>query len=90
MEYGAHLPPISCRGEGMYVTEKRGDATHMLERVLAPMLHRPTGALRGKLPVGPPEECAAQLRRYRRAGAQHVFLWPMATEGSAGPWTVRE
>jgi len=64
----------------MYVTEDERAAAHMLEHLLAPMLNRPADELRSKLPIGSPEECADRLRRYRRAGAQRVFLWPLADE----------
>jgi probable F420-dependent oxidoreductase len=63
-----------------YVTEDRARADAMLEDVLAPLLHRPIGALRAVLPIGPAEECAAKLLAYERAGAERVFLWPLSDE----------
>lgn len=63
-----------------YVTDDRRKATHMLEAVLAPMLKRPVEELQQKLPIGSPEECADKLRPYRRAGAQRIFIWPLADE----------
>jgi alkanesulfonate monooxygenase SsuD/methylene tetrahydromethanopterin reductase-like flavin-dependent oxidoreductase (luciferase family) len=36
--------------------------------------------LRAILPIGPAEECAAKLLAYEHAGAQRVFLWPLADE----------
>ena len=54
----------------------------MLEDVLAPMLRRPLKELREKLPVGSPAECADRLRPYRRAGAQRIFIWPLADEAT--------
>jgi alkanesulfonate monooxygenase SsuD/methylene tetrahydromethanopterin reductase-like flavin-dependent oxidoreductase (luciferase family) len=35
---------------------------------------------RAVLPIGSAEECAAKLSAYARAGAQRVFLWPLADE----------
>jgi alkanesulfonate monooxygenase SsuD/methylene tetrahydromethanopterin reductase-like flavin-dependent oxidoreductase (luciferase family) len=32
------------------------------------------------MPIGEPEECAETLLAYARAGAQRVFLWPLADE----------
>jgi alkanesulfonate monooxygenase SsuD/methylene tetrahydromethanopterin reductase-like flavin-dependent oxidoreductase (luciferase family) len=63
-----------------YVTEDRARADSVLADVLAPMLNRPVEQLRPILPIGSAEECAARLRAYERAGAQRVFLWPLADE----------
>ena len=63
-----------------YVTEDRARADAVLADVLAPMLNRPVEQLRPILPIGSAEECAARLRAYERAGAQRVFLWPLADE----------
>ncbi len=63
-----------------YVTDSRSEAAHILEDVLVPMLKRPAEELRNILPIGSPEECADRLRPYRKAGAQRVFLWPLAEE----------
>lgn len=63
-----------------YVTEDRARADAMLSDVLAPLLGRPVEPLRAVLPIGPAEECAAKLSAYERAGAQRVFLWPLADE----------
>jgi alkanesulfonate monooxygenase SsuD/methylene tetrahydromethanopterin reductase-like flavin-dependent oxidoreductase (luciferase family) len=63
-----------------YVTEDRARADAVLADVLAPMLNRPVEQLRVILPVGSAEECAEKLLAYGRAGAQRVFLWPLADE----------
>lgn len=63
-----------------YVTDDSREATHMIEDVLAPMLRRPVDELRAKLPIGSPEQCADRLRPYRQAGAQRLFIWPLANE----------
>jgi alkanesulfonate monooxygenase SsuD/methylene tetrahydromethanopterin reductase-like flavin-dependent oxidoreductase (luciferase family) len=65
----------------LYVTDKRREADRMLGEVLAPMLDRPVEALRElALPVGSPEQCAERLRAYAEAGAERVFVWPLADE----------
>lgn len=64
----------------MYVTDSRGEAERMLADVLAPMLNRPVEELRAQLPIGTPEECAMKLSAFAAAGAQRVFLWPLADE----------
>jgi alkanesulfonate monooxygenase SsuD/methylene tetrahydromethanopterin reductase-like flavin-dependent oxidoreductase (luciferase family) len=63
-----------------YVTEDRARAETILANVLAPMLGRPLDQLRAVLPVGSAVECAEKLLAYARAGAQRVFLWPLADE----------
>jgi probable F420-dependent oxidoreductase len=63
-----------------YVTDDAGRAEAMLNDVLVPMLNRPAEELRSKLPIGSPEKCAERLSAYARAGAQRIFLWPLADE----------
>ena len=63
-----------------YVTEDRARADAVLADVLAPMLNRPVEQLRAILPIGSAKECAEKLLAYERAGAQRVFLWPLADE----------
>jgi alkanesulfonate monooxygenase SsuD/methylene tetrahydromethanopterin reductase-like flavin-dependent oxidoreductase (luciferase family) len=63
-----------------YVTEDRARADAVLVNVLAPILNRPVEQLRAILPIGSAEECAEKLLAYARAGAQRVFLWPLADE----------
>ncbi len=63
-----------------YVTEESARADAVLADLLAPMLNRPAEQLRAILPVGSPDECAEKLLAYARAGAQRVFLWPLADE----------
>lgn len=63
-----------------YVNDDREKAERVLMEKLGGALHRPVEELRGILPVGPPEDCARVLRAYRDAGAQRVFLWPLAEE----------
>ena len=63
-----------------YVTENRARADAVIADVLAPMLNRPPEQLRAILPIGSAEECAEKLAAYASAGAQRVFLWPLADE----------
>ncbi|MGE0228976.1 MAG: LLM class flavin-dependent oxidoreductase [Dehalococcoidia bacterium] len=63
-----------------YVTDDAERAERVLADLLAPMLNRPVEQLRGRLPIGGPEECAAVLSSYAAAGAQRVFLWPLMDE----------
>ena len=49
--------------------------------ILAPLLRRPAEALRELgLPIGTPEQCAERISAYAEAGAQRIFLWPLADE----------
>jgi alkanesulfonate monooxygenase SsuD/methylene tetrahydromethanopterin reductase-like flavin-dependent oxidoreductase (luciferase family) len=63
-----------------YVTDDRVRAAGVLADVLAPMLNRPVEQLEAILPIGSPDACAEKLLAYERAGAQRVFLWPIADE----------
>jgi len=65
----------------MYVTERQREAEQMLANVLAPMLGRPIEALRDlALPIGSPEKCAERISAYAAAGAERIFVWPLADE----------
>lgn len=64
----------------LYVSEERRDAERMLE-VLASLLNRPIEALRDlALPIGPAEQCAERISAFQDAGAQRIFVWPLADE----------
>jgi alkanesulfonate monooxygenase SsuD/methylene tetrahydromethanopterin reductase-like flavin-dependent oxidoreductase (luciferase family) len=65
----------------LYVTEARSDAERMLRDVLAPMLNRPVDELRDlALPIGSAEQCAERISAYQDAGAQRIFVWPLADD----------
>ena len=80
----ARLPerlPNAIATMWMYVTESPRDAERMLADVLAPVVGRPVEALRSlALPIGSAEQCADRIAAYRDAGAQRVFVWPIADE----------
>ena len=65
----------------LYVTEDRAVAERMLAGVLAPMLGRSVEALRElALPIGPAADCAERISAFREAGAERIFVWPLADE----------
>ena len=65
----------------LYVTEDHRAAERMLTDVLAPMLRRPAEVLRElTLPIGSPEQCAQAISAYAQAGAERVFVWPLADD----------
>jgi|Tabmets5t2r1_1033131.scaffolds.fasta_scaffold00026_16 alkanesulfonate monooxygenase SsuD/methylene tetrahydromethanopterin reductase-like flavin-dependent oxidoreductase (luciferase family) len=65
----------------LYVTDKRRDAERMLADVLAPMLNRPIEALRElALPIGSAEQCAQRVSAFWAAGAERIFVWPLAED----------
>ena len=64
----------------MYVTEDRSESERILTDVLSPTLNRPVEDIRELLPIGSPEECASRLRAYKDAGAERMFIWPLADE----------
>jgi len=55
-------------------------ASNVLERVLAPAVHRPVEELRERLPFGSADAVADKLNAFSAAGVQRVFLWPVADE----------
>jgi len=65
----------------MYVTESRRESRRMLAEVLAPAINRPVEAV-AELPllIGSADQCAERLSAYARAGAERVFVWPLADE----------
>jgi alkanesulfonate monooxygenase SsuD/methylene tetrahydromethanopterin reductase-like flavin-dependent oxidoreductase (luciferase family) len=65
----------------MYVTESARDARRMVDEVLAPILHRPVEEIRELLlPIGSAEDCAERMQAYADAGAERVFVWPLADD----------
>jgi alkanesulfonate monooxygenase SsuD/methylene tetrahydromethanopterin reductase-like flavin-dependent oxidoreductase (luciferase family) len=65
----------------LYVTDSPRKAEQMLANVLAPTLGKPVEALRDlALPIGSPEQCAERISAYAAAGAERIFLWPLADE----------
>jgi alkanesulfonate monooxygenase SsuD/methylene tetrahydromethanopterin reductase-like flavin-dependent oxidoreductase (luciferase family) len=80
----AALPPAFPNGIStmwLYVTESQHEADRVLEDVLAPMLGRPVEALRElSLPIGPAELCAERISAFAAAGAERVFVWPLADD----------
>jgi alkanesulfonate monooxygenase SsuD/methylene tetrahydromethanopterin reductase-like flavin-dependent oxidoreductase (luciferase family) len=63
----------------LYVTESRREAERMLGETLAPVVNRPVEALRDlALPIGSAQLCAERISAYAEAGAERVFVWPLA------------
>jgi alkanesulfonate monooxygenase SsuD/methylene tetrahydromethanopterin reductase-like flavin-dependent oxidoreductase (luciferase family) len=65
----------------LYLTEDRAVAERKLAGVLAPMLGRSLEALRElALPIGSAADCAERISAFREAGAERIFVWPLADE----------
>ena len=66
------------------MTDDRRAADRMLTGVLAPMLRRSADAMRElTLPIGSPEHCAHAISAYAQAGAERIFVWPLARRASS-------
>jgi alkanesulfonate monooxygenase SsuD/methylene tetrahydromethanopterin reductase-like flavin-dependent oxidoreductase (luciferase family) len=63
-----------------WITDKRSDAERVLSDVVGPLVKKDPAELRGRICVGPAEECAELLSRYARAGCQRVHFWPVGDE----------
>lgn len=63
-----------------YVTESDAEADRIMQERIVPTIHRPEEVLRERLPVGPADRFAEKLTAFQRAGAQRVFIWPVADE----------
>ncbi len=63
-----------------FVTDDRGAAERLVRDVLSPALNRSGAELSDRLLFGPPEACTEKLAAYQVAGAQRIFLWPIAEE----------
>ena len=63
-----------------WVTSDRAEAERMLVDVLAVLLKRDPGELRGQVCIGSAEHCAHLLSRYAQAGCGRVYLWPLGDE----------
>ena len=64
-----------------WVTESGPEAERVLEG-LASQLRRDPEELRAQVCVGSAEHCAELLSRYRDAGCQRVYFWPLGDEPS--------
>ena len=65
----------------LYVTESPAEADRVLAEVLSPLVGRPVEQLRElALPIGSAEQCAERLSAYEAAGAERVFVWPLADD----------
>jgi alkanesulfonate monooxygenase SsuD/methylene tetrahydromethanopterin reductase-like flavin-dependent oxidoreductase (luciferase family) len=63
-----------------WVTDKRSDAERVLTEIVGPLVRRDPAELRGRICVGPADECAELLSRYARAGCKRIHFWPVGDE----------
>jgi alkanesulfonate monooxygenase SsuD/methylene tetrahydromethanopterin reductase-like flavin-dependent oxidoreductase (luciferase family) len=55
-------------------------ANDVLEKRLAPVIHRPSEQLQARLAFGPAEAVLEKLAAFRDAGVQRMFMWPVADD----------
>ena len=80
-EQGSGALPNGVSTMWLHVTDSRRDAERVLGDVLAPMLRRSVEQLEElALPIGSPEQCAERIGAYEEAGAERIFVWPLADE----------
>ena len=81
-EARARLPdhfPSALATMWTWVTESSAEADRVLDD-LASRLRREPEELRAQVCVGPAAHCAELLARYRDAGCQRVYIWPLGDE----------
>jgi alkanesulfonate monooxygenase SsuD/methylene tetrahydromethanopterin reductase-like flavin-dependent oxidoreductase (luciferase family) len=61
-----------------HIDDRRAD--DVLNKRLAPVIHRPAEQLRERLAFGSAEAVTEKLSAFRDAGVQRMFLWPVADE----------
>jgi alkanesulfonate monooxygenase SsuD/methylene tetrahydromethanopterin reductase-like flavin-dependent oxidoreductase (luciferase family) len=61
-----------------HIDDRRAD--EVLEKRLAPAVHRPIEQLRERLAFGSAEAVLEKVSAFRDAGAQWLFLWPVADD----------
>ena len=62
-----------------WITESRTEADRMLEELVS-RLRREPDELRGQVCVGSADHCTELLSRYRDAGCERVYFWPLGDE----------
>ena len=81
-EARARLPdgfPSALATMWTWVTESGAEADRVLT-ALATQLKREPEELRSRVCVGPAAHCAELLSRYRDAGCERVYMWPLGDE----------
>jgi alkanesulfonate monooxygenase SsuD/methylene tetrahydromethanopterin reductase-like flavin-dependent oxidoreductase (luciferase family) len=81
--------PTSLATMWTYVTSDPATGDRYLA-ALAKMLNRTVPSVAPQVLVGPPEECAAKLSSYARAGVDTLFVWPLSDETTQLELLVRE
>jgi alkanesulfonate monooxygenase SsuD/methylene tetrahydromethanopterin reductase-like flavin-dependent oxidoreductase (luciferase family) len=81
--------PMSLATMWTYVTSDAATRDRYLG-ALAQMLNRPLQNIAQQVLIGPPEECAAKLSSYARAGVDTLFVWPLSDETTQLELLVRE
>jgi probable F420-dependent oxidoreductase len=72
--------PNAIASMWLYLTDDKSKAERVLDDVLARVLKRPASELGERLPIGSAETSAEKLAAYQKAGAQRIYLWPLADE----------
>jgi alkanesulfonate monooxygenase SsuD/methylene tetrahydromethanopterin reductase-like flavin-dependent oxidoreductase (luciferase family) len=63
-----------------YLSDEPQEAERVLRELVSPALNREPDYLRDRLLVGPPAQVIEKLQRFREAGLQEVYLWPVKDE----------
>jgi alkanesulfonate monooxygenase SsuD/methylene tetrahydromethanopterin reductase-like flavin-dependent oxidoreductase (luciferase family) len=72
----ARVPAILATGF-MCLTDTAAEGERVLREVIAPTVRRPVDDLRGRLPVGTPDQVAPLVAAYASAGLDELLVWPV-------------
>jgi alkanesulfonate monooxygenase SsuD/methylene tetrahydromethanopterin reductase-like flavin-dependent oxidoreductase (luciferase family) len=64
----------------MYLADTEAEADRVLDEVVIPAMNRPRDELADRLLVCTPETAVEKIGRYKAAGLQQMFLWPLLDE----------
>lgn len=63
-----------------HLTDDGTEAERVLRERVIPTINRPEEILRERLPIGTADQMVERLAAFEEAGAQRVFVWPVADE----------
>ncbi len=73
----ADVVPAVLATAFLCLTDTTADGERVLRDLIAPTVRRPVDELRGRLPVGTPDQVTSLVARYVEAGLDELLVWPV-------------